>query len=86
MGEEREVLTAPALLGGLILDQFQLKFKANQELGSITEAAAMKAKETNKIRDICRAICEIPENRAKSNRERIKKLKTNGKLWAQFKK
>ena len=49
------------LWGVLILDQCQLKFKANQDLGSITEVAVLKVDETNEIRDIYREICEIPE-------------------------
>ena len=67
MGEEREVLTALALMGELILDQCQLEFKANRDVGSITEVVVLKAKEANKIRELCREICEIPGNRVKSN-------------------
>ena len=59
MNEERAVLTALALTDELILDQRQLKFRANRDAGSITEAAVLKVKESNKIRDLYRAICEI---------------------------
>ena len=67
MGEEREGLTALALMEEVIPDQRQWKFKENQDLGSITEVAVLKVKETSKIRDLYWPVCEIPENRAKLN-------------------
>ena len=68
-GEEREVLSAMALTEELISDLRQLKFKANRDVRSITEVAVLKVNESNEIRDICSAICEIPENRVRSNRK-----------------
>ena len=64
----KEVLAALALTGELILDQCQLKFKENQDVGAITEVAVLKVSGANEIRVLCRAIWEIPENRVKSNR------------------
>ena len=86
MNEARGVLTAMSLMGELISAQFQLGFKANKDVGPITEVAVLKVKETNEIRDLSRAIFEIPENRAKSNRKRRNKLKTGGEIWGKFKK
>ena len=63
--EERKVLTALALMGDLILGQRQLKFKANQGVGSITEVAVLKVNETNKFRELCRCVFGIPGNRSK---------------------
>ena len=51
----------------LISDQCQLKFKANQDVGSITNVAVPKVIETDEIRELYRAIFEIPENRARPN-------------------
>ena len=65
MGEEREVLSALALMGALISNQRQLKFKANRDANSITELAVLKMNESNNIREFCSAISEIPENVAK---------------------
>ena len=45
MGEEKEVLRALALMESLISAQRQLKFKANQGAGSITEVAVMQVNE-----------------------------------------
>ena len=38
-----------------------MKLKGNQDVNLITEAAVLKISETNKIRDLYRAISEIPE-------------------------
>ena len=67
MREERDVLSALDLMEELILDQRQLKFKANQDAVPVTEVAVLKANGANKIRDLYRAIFEIPENRARLN-------------------
>ena len=67
MGEEKEVLSALALMEEFISDQRQLKFKDNPDANSITEVAILKVNEANKIRDLYRGMCEIPENRAKLN-------------------
>ena len=61
MGEERQVLAAPALMEELILDQRQLEFKENQDVGPTTELAVLKAQETNKIRELYREICGTAE-------------------------
>ena len=67
--------------GELIFGQCQLKFKTNKDAVSITEVALLKVDETNKIRELYRAICEIPENRLKSNWKWSEELKTNGGMW-----
>ena len=80
MGEEKQVLPALSLMDELISDHCQLGFKENQDAGPITEAAVLKVNESNKIREIYRAILEIPENRAKLNWGRIEKSIRNGKI------
>ena len=40
---------AMALMGGLISGQFQVKLKANQDAGSITEAAVLKVNGARKF-------------------------------------
>ena len=46
MGEERQVLAALALMGGVIFDQRQLELGENQYAGSVTEAEVLKINET----------------------------------------
>ena len=67
VGEEKAVLSAPDLMEESISDQRQLKFKANKDVDSITEVEVLKVNEANKIRGLCRAVSEIPENRAGLN-------------------
>ena len=52
------------------MGQFRVKLQGNQDAASIAEAVVLKVIETNKIRDRCRAICGIPENRMESNRKK----------------
>ena len=52
---------ALVLMEEVILDQPQLKLKGNQDVGPITYVAVLKINETGEIRNIYRAICEIPE-------------------------
>ena len=63
--EEKKVLIALALAGEVISGQCQLKLKENQDANSIIETTVLKVRETNKIREIYREICEIPESRVK---------------------
>ena len=63
--EEKKVLTALAFTGEVGAGKCQLKLGENQEANSITETAVLKVPRTNKNRDLYRAICEIPQNRAK---------------------
>ena len=48
MDGERTVLSALALMEEFILDQRQVKLKENQDVGSITEVAVLKAHGANK--------------------------------------
>ena len=66
-GEEKEVLSAMARMEEFISDHRLLKFKGNQDVDSITEVAALKVGGANEIRELYRAIGEIPENRVKVN-------------------
>ena len=45
----------------MISDQCQVKLQGNQDVNLITEAAVLEISETNKIRELYRAISEIPE-------------------------
>ena len=84
--EGRNVLMTPALMGESILDQRRVKLKENQDTGSIDEVAVLKVVETNKIREIYRAICESPEKPSEIESGGSKKLKMNGEIWKIFKK
>ena len=59
--EQQQVLAALAMLGEVILDQRQLKLKENQDGDLITESEVFEINETNKIRELYRTLCEIPE-------------------------
>ena len=59
--EEKNALMSFPLMVEVIAGQRHLKLKDNPDVG-YTETAVSKAEETNKIREIYRAICEIPEN------------------------
>ena len=78
--EEKNGLTELALMEEVIANQCQLKLKGNQDAGSITETPALKVQASGKIRDLYRAMCEIPENPIEIGPKRSKKLKTNGNL------
>ena len=78
--EEKEVSMALASMWEVISDQCQLKLNANQESDSITGAAVSKVRGANKIRELYRSICEIPENSGGIGMERSNKLKANGNL------
>ena len=54
-------LMALDVMGAVIAATRQLKLKEIQEANSITETAVLKAQEANIIRELYRAICEIPE-------------------------
>ena len=82
----RVLMALARMVGGGELISDQLKLKGNNDAKSITEAAVLKVKETSRIRELYRAIYEIPENRAKLNPRRWEKLKTNGDLWGEIKK
>ena len=56
------------------LDHCQLNLKGNEDSGSITEAAVLEINEANKIRELCRALCDIPETEKGKNRNRRKKV------------
>ena len=67
IGEENPVLAAFALMEEVILDQRQVKLKANQDANSITEVAVLGINEAAKIRELYRALCEIPDNAKEKN-------------------
>ena len=67
MGEEQQILTALALLGGVILGQCQQKLEGNRDVCRITEVAVLKINEASKIRELYRAIGEIPETEKERN-------------------
>ena len=58
---------AMGLMAELILDQCEVELKDNQDADSISEEAVLKINEPNRIRELCMAVFEITEIRAKSN-------------------
>ena len=63
--------------GEVIMDQCQLKPKGNQDVCSITEVAVLEFNESVKIRELYRAIGEIPE----TERWRLENEAGNRKEW-----
>ena len=59
--EEEEVLTALNFAEEVNAGKCKLKLEETQQANSITETAVLKAQEANIIRELYRAICEIPE-------------------------
>ena len=80
--EEQQVLAALAFLEEVISDQCRLKLKENQDADLITEPAVLGINETNKIRELYRTLCEIPETKKemKSNQEIAKEWKEMGEI------
>ena len=74
MGGEQRVLTALPLLEEVISDQRRQNSKENQDLHRITAVAVLKINESGRIRELCRAFCEIHE----TEKER---MRTKGKKW-----
>ena len=60
----------------VISDKRQLKLQENQEWGLITEKSILKVGETNKIRGICRVICETPEKPSEIELRRRREIET----------
>ena len=67
IGEENHVLASRALFEEVILDQRQVRLKENQDVNLITESAVLKISETNEIRELYRALIEIPETERRKN-------------------
>ena len=59
--EENQFLAARPLLEEVISDQCQAELKGNQDVCLITDASVLGINESNKIRELCRALYEIPE-------------------------
>ena len=59
--EEKKILTPFAVMGEVIANQCQLKLTENQEANLIAERAIAKVQEANKMSELFRVICEIPE-------------------------
>ena len=68
MGEERNVLTAPALMEALILGQRQLKFKGGKDANSITEVAGLKAMKRTEFGHFIGRFSKFRKTRVESNR------------------
>ena len=58
---EKKMSTALACMGEVIANPRRLKLEENIEANLITGGSISKVQETNKILEICRAICEFPE-------------------------
>ena len=50
-------------MGELIAKQCRLKQEENKEANLIEKNAISEAQDANKIRDLYRLVCEIPENK-----------------------
>ena len=65
--EEKQVLASLALFGEITVGQFQLKLKENQDVNQLTELAALKINETNKIKELYKVIGEFTESEKENN-------------------
>ena len=87
VGKARNGLRETCFSGdGSYFGPTQLGFNENQDAGSITEAAGLKANETTGIRELYRAISEFRKTESGLNFERYKKSKSECELWKKFKK
>ena len=83
---EKERFNGGGANGGVYSRPASSKLK-EKEANAITEAEVLKVEGANKIRELYRAICEIPENPIATKLGRNKKLTTGGALWGgKFKK
>ena len=78
-------LAAMALFEEAILDHLQVKLTGNQDVNLITESEVLQISETDKIRELYRALSEIPETAKGKNWKKSKKFRKNGKRWGKFK-
>ena len=62
----------------VILDQRQQNSEENQDVGRITEVAVLEINETNRIRELYREFCEIPETEKEKD---VSKRQEVGKEW-----
>ena len=67
-GGTNQVLSAVALMEEAILDQRQVELMENRDANSITEVAVLEINESGEIRELCRALCGIPETANGKNR------------------
>ena len=71
IGEAKQVLAALALFEEVISDHRQVELGGNQDVNLITDAAVLEIRETTKIRELYRALSEIPET-AKAKELKVK--------------
>ena len=77
----KQVLSSLAHFGEAISDQCQLKLQENQDVNLITDAAVLEINESGKIRELCRAIGEIPET---AKKKELKEKREVAKDWAEL--
>ena len=78
---EQQVLAELALLGEVILDQRQAELKGNQDVNLITDSAVLGINETNKIRELFHALCEIldtEKERGGNEARSCERMESNG--------
>ena len=73
-GEEQRVLTALCLLEEVILDQCQKNLKWDPDVIRITEVAVSGINEATKIRELYRALCEIPETEKEKDANKMEEV------------
>ena len=74
--EEKKILTELGIMEAVISNHRHVKLKENQEANLITKSAILKAQETNKIRELCRAIFEFPEKPSEIELRKKKEIET----------
>ena len=76
--EEKDVLASLALMEEMIGNQCMVKRRNNENAKLIAEEAALKVRETNKIRELYRILNEIQGRKRRKNCVSSKKLRKNG--------
>ena len=82
--EEKHVLAALALFGEIIADRCQQTLKENQAANRVTDLATLKINEKNKIKELYRAISEIPATEKEKNVRKSQKVEEEWKAMEEI--
>ena len=80
MQEEKKILTELASMGELIAVKRLLKLTENHEVNLIAENAFSGVRETNKIRELYRVICEITEKGSECEIRKNQEIETEWEM------
>ena len=81
MQEEKKILISSAFMGELIPPQRRLKLKENHEVDLMDVECFFEMQRSNKIRELIRVICEIPEKDSEGGLRKNKEIEIEWKLF-----